>query len=655
MPVTEQQIDATTPLGATLVRDGATFRVWAPRAVSVHVITDALPASRQRGWTPSAGDALVAQGDGTWAGFVAGLVDGAPYRFWVTGTARSGFKRDPYARELGTWPAFPDCDCLIRSPSTYSWHDHGFVPPRFRDLIIYQLHIGTFYGRDAAGNDSRAARGARFLDLLDRIEYLRDLGVNAVQPLPIQEFPTEVSMGYNGTDYFSPEMDYQVEDGAELARYLAQANELLRAHGESPITTDAIRPGPNQLKLVVDICHLYGIAVIFDVVYNHAGGGFDDQSIYFFDRQPFRTNNDSLYFTDREWAGGLGFAYWNAPVRRFLIDNACALLQEYHADGLRYDEVSVIDDFGGWSFCQELTTAVRQTKPSAIQIAEYWKTSRALAVLRPPSGIGCDAALADGLRDAVRRAVGQAAQGSSARVDMTGIADNLAPPPDFSAAWMAVQCVENHDVVYANRPSHEWRPRIAVLADATNARSWFARSRARVATALLLTAPGIPMLFMGQELLEDKNWSDNSRFSRSLVWWDGLEADRAMRDHLTFTRALIALRHTLPALSGDAINVFHVHDDNRVIAFHRWIDGVGADVVVVASLNERTFDRYELGFPVRGEWLERFNSDVFDNLPNPMAAGNGGRLVANGPPMHGFEGSARMVIPANGVLLFARG
>ena len=129
---------------------------------------------------------------------------------------------------------------------------------------------------------------------------------------------------------------------------------------------------------LIDLLHVHGIAVIFDVVYNHAGGGFDDESIYFGDRQPTGDNNRSLYFTDQGWAGGLVFAYWKSEVRQFLIDNACFYFDEYHVDGFRFDEVTVIDRYGGWMFLQHLTDTLRFRKPQAIQIAEYWADQSAV-------------------------------------------------------------------------------------------------------------------------------------------------------------------------------------------------------------------------------------------------------------------------------------
>jgi 1,4-alpha-glucan branching enzyme len=116
------------------------------------------------------------------------------------------------------------------------------------------------------------------------------------------------------------------------------------------------------------------------------------------------------------------------------------------------------------------------------------------------------------------------------------------------------------------------------------------------------------------------------------------------------------LRRKHPALRAKGLNVFHVHNDNRVIGFHRWIPGSGRDVVIVASLNEHTFydHSYRLGFPGGGHWEEVFNSDIYDNFFNPNANGNPGGVQANGPPWDGLRTSASVTLPANSLLMFAR-
>jgi 1,4-alpha-glucan branching enzyme len=127
-----------------------------------------------------------------------------------------------------------------------------------------------------------------------------------------------------------------------------------------------------------------------------------------------------------------------------------------------------------------------------------------------------------------------------------------------------------------------------------------------------------------------------------------------MRDYLRFTQDLIWLRRRRAALRGEACRVFHVHNANRVIAFHRWLPDVGRDVVVVATLSESTWWSYRLGFPGAGRWLEVFNSDAYDNFVNPRVAGNARAIDALGLPAHDMPASAEIVIPANGLLAFAR-
>jgi 1,4-alpha-glucan branching enzyme len=631
-------------MGANLTEWGATFRVWAPAAEALSV----------RGSFNNWSDHPLDRSEiGYWSGSIAGVREGDQYKLFVKGLGSTGWKRDAYARALTREPAFPNCNCILTQPRSFPWHDKAFRPPAFSDLIIYQLHVGTYWSADRRGGDRRADRPGRFLDLLHRVEYLAALGINAVQLMPIQEFATMRSLGYNGTDFFSPEMDYSVSPtDPEFADYVDKANALLARHGVSPYAPNALDCQTKQLMAVIDIMHLNGIAVILDVVYNHAGGGFDDESIYFMDREQTGDNNRSLFFTDQGWAGGLVFAYWKQEVRQFIIDNAGFLLDEYHIDGFRFDEVTVIDNHGGWGFLQDLTDTLRYRKPSAPLIAEYWADQS--AVLRPRSagGAGFDAVVAAELRQAIRGAIAEAARGADALVELDYVAAalNRAAP----SGWRLVQHVENQDIVRVDNTSDR-QPRIPRLADPSDTRSWYARSRSRIAAGLLFTAPGIPMVFMGEEILEDKYWSDSPNYFRdSLIWWDGLSSDRSMQDYLRFIRELIGVRQQLPALRTGALNVYHIHNDNRVIAFHRWIEGVGEDVVVIATLREKTWYSYKLGFPGAGRWREIFNSDTYDNWVNPNTQGNGGWIEAAGPPTHGLPCSVEVTIPANAILIFAR-
>jgi 1,4-alpha-glucan branching enzyme len=652
--ISQQNVSPNTPMGATLVPGGgATFRTWAPRASSVYLNG----VFRGTAWNGQADNLLMAKdANGYWAGFLPQAQEGDLYRFWVNGAGSSGYKRDPYARQLATDSPFPNCSCIIRSGATYPWHDSQFVTPDFTNMIIYQLHVGTYLV-------TTPGTASTYLDVIGKIPYLVALGINVLQPLPVDEVETDPSWGYDGSDLFSPDFPYVVTDQAALAQYLTTINGLLTAKGQTrTLALSDIVSGPAQLKAMVDLCHVYGIAVAFDVVYNHAGGfQGDDDCIYFFDRAVPGDNNNSLYFINQDrGTGGLSFALWNNDVRQFLINNASYYIDEFHVDGFRYDEISDLISMNqntGFSFCTNLTNTLRYIKPRLLQNAEFWPgevggnpSPQTMVASVASGGAGFDTLQHDGLRIAVRTAVTSASYGQQAAVSFDNIAATLYPA-GFSHAWQTVPCVENHDIVKVGCDQ-----RIPFLADSADRRSWYARSRSRFATGILMTAPGIPHIFMGQEFLEDKQWNDDPSDSAHLIWWYGLNsgADTAMVNHLRFTQDLIRLRWNHAAIRADNVNPFHVHNQNRVIAYHRWLEGSGQDIVVVATLSDTTWYNYNVGFPFAGPWAEVFNSDVYDNWVNPIVAGNGGGINASGPPMHGFSASAAIVIPANGFVVFAR-
>ena len=657
MPISQNHISSNTPMGANLFADGATFRVWAPdaRAVYVNGVFSGTNAFRR---DTDPGLLLQKNSDGRWTGFLDGVKEGDRYKFYVVGKGANGFKRDPYARELTT-PAdfpgtfgFPSCDCVVRDPTKYRWRSEGFRPPAFSDLIIYQFHVGVFSGPDSK---RRQCEGT-FLDALDKVEHLVRLGVNAIEPLPIDEAGADRSIGYDGRDFFSPEMAFGVPN-ADLTPYVAKVNALFAGKNKPGVSASELVGSMAQLKVMIDIFHLHGIAVILDVVYNHAGPfNGDDECLYFFDLQappsaPNKNNNDSLYFTDQGVAGGLAFAYWNQDVRQFLIDNGRFLYDEYRADGLRFDLVNEIDNHGGAGFCQDLAGTYRARRPSSPLIAEYWRDPRRRAVDPPVQGLGLDAEWSDPLRNELWRVVSAASVGANEAVGLDRLAATLAfRPNDLPDFWRAVTCIENHDEVQIGR-----NPRIPVRANSNDRRSWYARSRSRATNAVLLTAPGIPMLFMGQELLEDKQWDAGGS---NLVFFDGLDpvhGQRVMQDFYRFMQELVALRKRHPALRGEHCRFSVARDDDRVLVMHRWLEGVGRDIIVVVSLNERTFNEpnYQLGLPQGGRWLEVFNSDVYDDIGLRTPFGNGGAIFADGPPMDGFPFSAGVIVPANSVLVFA--
>lgn len=376
-------IDSNTPMGANLVAGGATFKVWAPTARSVYLNGQFGGASH---WTTDTDSSLLLTESplrsGYWTGFLPGVVDGDLYKYYVVGEpgGTRGFKRDPYARELTDTTTFPvGVNCVVRASDSYPWHDQAFVTPDFSNLIIYQLHIGTYAPATFPSYGT-------FLDVIEKIPYLVALGINMLQPLPVTETEGNPNWGYQNVDIFSPDTVYTVNDSIALGKYLTTINGLLASKGFAPLTLAQISTGANQLKAMVDLCHVYGIAVAFDVIYNHAGGfGGDDECLFFWDREAnMGDNNNSLYFHSGDMgSGGLSFALWKKEVCGFLLDNATFFLRECHVDGLRYDEVSVLlaaNVPSGWTFSQELTNTIRYIHNRALQNAEYWPSEYTASV-----------------------------------------------------------------------------------------------------------------------------------------------------------------------------------------------------------------------------------------------------------------------------------
>ena len=185
-------------MGANLIADGATFRVWAPHALKVYVLGD----FNNRVMDDSS--LLTKDANGHWRGFIKGRRTATVTCSTSSATGSEGPKRDPYAREL----ADAVSRRLHRPRDRLSLARDRIRHAAFHDFVIYQLHVGTFF------TPNLPSEGGTFLDVARKIPYLAGLGVTAIQLLPIQEFQTEFSLGYNGTDYFSPEMDFAVEDAA---------------------------------------------------------------------------------------------------------------------------------------------------------------------------------------------------------------------------------------------------------------------------------------------------------------------------------------------------------------------------------------------------------------------------------------------------------
>jgi 1,4-alpha-glucan branching enzyme len=341
-----------------------------------------------------------------------------------------------------------------------------------------------------------------------------------------------------------------------------------------------------------------------DVVYNHFGPG--DLDLWRFDGWSDESHNGGIYFYDNErshtdW-GDTRPDYGRPEVRQYLRDNAMFWLNKYRIDGLRFDSVINIrrengrDLADGWSLLQWINDEINTTQPWKVTIAEDLQNNEWTTKPIRAGGAGFvsqwDASFVHPVREAL--------------VTQNDVDRNLGAVRDAIAsgynndAFQRVVYTESHDEVangHARVPEEIWPG---------NSGSWFSRKRSMLGAALVFTVPGIPMIFQGQEFLEDEYFRDSAPLD-----WSKLQTYPGVN---LFYRDLMQLRrnwfnHTR-GLRGQHVNVYHVNDRDKLIAFHRWENGgSGDDVVVVMNFANRGYDSYALGLPRSGWWRVRLNSD----------------------------------------------
>jgi 1,4-alpha-glucan branching enzyme len=556
------QPSARAGMGATLYDGGVAFRVWAPNADAVSV------AGTFNGWKADAAP-LAREEGGLWSVDVDGAAAGAEYRFVITNGAETLWKIDPYARDVTSSVG----NAVVVDPA-FDWGDEGgYQAPPWNELVIYEVHVGTF--NDAAGD----APGT-FDTVAARLPYLRDLGINCIELMPSLEFAADFGWGYNPAHIFAIESAYG---------------------------------GPAALKSLVKAAHEHGIAVIFDVVYNHFGPSDLDHSLWRFDGWSEGAGGGIYFYNDErraktEW-GHTRPDYGRPEVRAFIRDNARMWLEEFRMDGLRWDATAYVRNVAGnndnpagdlpdgWRLLQEVTGDTDARQPWKLHIAEDLRGNAWITRAAAEDGAGFDTQWDGDFVHPVRRAV--IADRDDAR-SMHEVRRAISSRFNGNPLQRVVY-TESHDEV-ANGHS-----RVPTEIFPGQADSWFSRKRSTLGAALVFTSPGIPMLFQGQEILEDHWFKDD-------VPIDWTRLGRFAGIHALY-RDLARLRrnwhdHTR-GLRGAHVNVHHVNDADKVIAFHRWENG-GArdDVVVVANFSNRAFPEYVVGLPRAGEWKVRFNSDA---------------------------------------------
>jgi 1,4-alpha-glucan branching enzyme len=586
-------------MGAIPHAGGVGFRVWAPHAQRVSVI------GSFNGWD---GDKhpMKAEENGYWYADVAEAHVGDQYKFLLT-TAEGAFTRiDPYAREVTN-----SVGNAIVHDTGFDWQGDDFRLAPWNELVIYELHVGTFNDQEDVNNPGK------FSSVAARLEHLKKLGVNAIQIMPVSEFAGERSWGYNPAHIFSVELDYG---------------------------------GPLAFKRFIKRAHEQGIAVLLDVVYNHLGPS--DLDLWQFDGWSENNLGGIYFFNDARahtpW-GDTRPDYGRDEVREFIRDNVFMWLEEYHIDGIRFDctqFIRTLDGSGdhdlpeGWSLLQWINDQIARKFAGRITIAEDLQNNKWLTRDVGAGGAGFGAQWDSNFVHPIRQAV-ITPQDEQRSIDAIRDAICFRYNDD---SFDRVIYSESHDEV-ANG-----KKRVPQEISPDDPKGWYARKRSTLAAAMVFTAPGIPMLFQGQEFLEGGWFRDTVP-----VDWDQRDEFHGI---VRLYHELIRLRLNrggfTRGLCGQFTQVYHMHDERKVIAFHRWDKGGPADdVVVVANFSHEPQDGYVIGFPAEGTWKLRFNSD-WQGYSDDFQSHPSTDVVAEPGENDGFPFHATLTIGPYSVLIFSQ-
>ena len=543
-------------MGALVQEQGVAFRVWAPHAERVSVVGDF------NNWNHDA-HPMQREDSGCWFAAVNEAGVGQEYRFHLVNGELELLRIDPYAREVSNSIG----NGIIADPC-FDWGDDHFQMPPRNELVIYEMHIGTY-------NPSEADHPGNFDEAIQGFGHLKKLGINAIEVMPAAEFAGDYSWGYNPAHMFAVESVYG---------------------------------GPQAFKRFVKEAHRQGIAVILDVVYNHFGPS--DLDLWQFDGWS-ENDGGGIYFYN-DWRGETPWGhnrpdYGRTEVRQFIRDNATSWIEDFHVDGLRYDMTLYIrtvrgdgdpsaEVADGWSLMQWINGEIREKYPDKILIAEDLQDSEWLTKTPGAGGAGFHAQWDAQFVHPIRAAV-------TVQNDQDRSLDKICHA--ISASYNGdpferVVYSESHDEV-ANGKS-----RVPSEINPDDPENFYAQKRSTLAAGLVFTSPGIPMLFQGQEFLQGGWFQDTVPLD-----WDLTDEFRGI---LRLYRDLVRLRLNRTSqtrgLCGSGLTISHANPAACVVAFQRWYDhGPGDDVMVVVNFSHESRGDYELGFPQAGLWKLRLNSD----------------------------------------------
>lgn len=591
-------------------------------------------------------------------------------------------ENDPWSDRITEGSGVTFRGSVMTDPSSFTFKNDS--APREKDhnkWVVYQLHVGSFLGQ--ANNSNRST----LEDLTAKLDYFKELGVNTLELLPVNEVEGARNWGYLGVNSLAVESSFGFED----------------ANGKWVSGTEA-------MKRFIDEAHARGLNVISDVVYNHVFGDYNGLWNVGGPENPyFNWSKEPGKFEQRDTPWGSVPAYSNPKVKQLFVDHAVSQVEELHFDGLRFDFTEPIKGVGGkdgWDMLREINRQVHFFNPDVWTVAEQFDYDPSIS--RPAgkdgTGAGFDAQWYTEFQhrlvnDNANPGIIQAAA-RGWKTDMGAFVSMLTNPRGLDGWKNALSIISNHDEVGNGQRTMN----TAEGDKPTDFPDQWSRSAARFAAGIGMAGPGIPMFFQGDEFgaQNDFRWGNPSTWDSDWSWeslgkdwnWDkvtfndatkasyerlftmspearakdaayqglsgedrnvfeslaGMPAEQRTEAMLDITRRqsfrfyqdAIALRQSSPAFRADAeVQRVYSHDDDSVMAFTR--KSGGEEYLVVGSLNRKNLAGYTMPLPP-GNWKEVLNSD---------AAVYGGSNFGNyGATLSG--GNTKVNIPAAGYVIFKK-
>jgi 1,4-alpha-glucan branching enzyme len=547
---------------------GCTFRVWAPNATSITA------AGSFNNFSTTANPLYSEGTNGFWSVDVPKAVAGQQYKYYISDSnAHTNFyKLDPRCREEVSETG----NSIIYNTTSFNWAGDTFTTPGLSNVVVYELHCGSFYDPGFPGSPGTFYNATNLLPQLQRV------GINAVEVMPIAEFGGSFNWGYDPADIFGVESSYG---------------------------------GPDAFKTFVKTAHQYGIAVLVDTVHNHYGGadgptyGDLSYSLWDFDGYDGGLNGGGIYFNP---TNGWCCTPWGprpntstTQVRNFIQDNITEWLSECHVDGFRWDAP------GDWMNASDDNTNIFIASAQSLieQISSMIHTAYVGKI-----NIGENSGYLSGLSgfDSTwysspfqGNVVGQLTATNDTARNMGSIdtAVNANENGAGASGWGNVFFTDTHD----SAGDLNGGQRAPVLIDSNAPTSYYARKLATMGAAITLTSAGIPMILQGAEMLTTNQFSATNPLNWSLTnTYSGI---------VSLYTDLIHLRLNLGGRSSglEGLHTSTIWEDgsNKLIAYRRYNTGnAGDDVIVICNFANTNWPAYSVsGFPHTNIWYTQFNSD----------------------------------------------